>query len=97
MKSKVVAYSLWFLLGVFSAHRFYLKQYGTAIFFLLTFQLFGIAWVFDLFLLSGMVDKYNLTHGFYDSTKGLEQGATVSLVTGIKPPKSSHVEQQLAS
>ena len=69
MKSKVVAYILWFFLGVFSAHRFYLKKYGTAIFYLLTFQLLGIVWVFDLFFLGGMVDRYNLMHGYYGPIK----------------------------
>jgi len=65
MKSKVVAYLLWFFLGIFSAHRFYLKKYRTAILYLLTFQLLGIGWAFDLELLGGMVDRYNLNNGFY--------------------------------
>lgn len=29
-KSKLVAYLLWFFLGVFAAHRFYLRQYRSA-------------------------------------------------------------------
>jgi TM2 domain-containing membrane protein YozV len=64
MKSKGLAYLLWFFLGAFSAHRFYLGKIGTGILYLLTGQLFGIGWIIDLFILSGMVDKYNLTHGF---------------------------------
>lgn len=59
MKSKGVAYLLWFFLGIFSAHRFYLGKTGSAILYLLTGQLFGIGWLVDLFLLGGMVDQYN--------------------------------------
>ncbi len=59
MKSKVVAYLFWFFLGAFSVHRFYLGKIGSGIIYLLTGQLFGIGWIVDLFLLSGMVDNYN--------------------------------------
>ncbi|MDD2324010.1 MAG: TM2 domain-containing protein [Bacteroidales bacterium] len=59
MKSKGVAYLLWFFLGIFSAHRFYLGKTGSAILYLLTGQIFGIGWLVDLFLLGGMVDQYN--------------------------------------
>jgi TM2 domain-containing membrane protein YozV len=59
MKSKGVAYLLWFFLGFFSAHRFYLGKTGSAILYLLTGQIFGIGWLVDLFLLGGMVDQYN--------------------------------------
>lgn len=59
MKSKLAAYLLWFFLGIFSMHRFYLGKVGSGILYLLTGQLLGIGWVVDLFLLSGMVDNYN--------------------------------------
>lgn len=59
MKSKGVAYLLWFFLGIFSAHRFYLGKTGSAIVYLLTGQIFGIGWFIDLFMLGGMVDQYN--------------------------------------
>ncbi|MBI1183489.1 NINE protein [bacterium] len=64
MKSKGVAYLLWFLLGAFSLHRFYLGKIGSGILYLITFQLFGIGWIIDLFILSSMVDNYNLMHGY---------------------------------
>jgi TM2 domain-containing membrane protein YozV len=64
MKSKRVAYLLWFFLGIFSAHRFYLDKVGSGYLYLLTGQLFGIGWIIDLFILGNMVDKYNLRHGF---------------------------------
>lgn len=64
MKSKGIAYLLWFFLGSISAHRFYLGKVGTGILYLLTGQLFGIGFIIDLFILGGMVDKYNLENGF---------------------------------
>jgi TM2 domain-containing membrane protein YozV len=62
MKSKGVAYLLWFFLGWLSAHRFYLGKVGSGILYLLTGQLFGIGWIIDLFILGGMVDNYNTQH-----------------------------------
>ena len=70
MKSKGVAYLLWFFLGFFSAHRFYLGKTGSGILYLLTGQLFGIGWIIDLFTLGGMVDNYNLMHGFIGPNRG---------------------------
>jgi len=60
MKSKTATYFLWFFLGFFSAHRFYLGKIGSGILYLLTGQLFGIGWIIDLFLIDGMVERYNL-------------------------------------
>lgn len=60
MKSKAATYFLWFFFGVFSAHRFYLGKVTSGIIYLLTGQLFGIGWIIDLFLIDGMVDRYNL-------------------------------------
>jgi TM2 domain-containing membrane protein YozV len=60
MKTKGGAYFLWFFLGFFSAHRFYLGKTCSAILYLVTGQLFGIGWIIDLFLLSGMVERYNI-------------------------------------
>jgi len=97
MKSKGIAYLLWFFLGVFSAHRFYLKKYGTAIFYLLTFQLLGLGWVYDLFLLGGMVDRYNLRRGYYGPIKGLDQGVIVNLNKGNQKPQPSSEEHPIAS
>jgi len=62
MKSKGVAYLLWFFLGFFSAHRFYLGKIGSGLLYFFTLQLFGIGWVIDLFRLGGMVDIYNALH-----------------------------------
>ncbi len=94
MKSKGVAYLLWFLLGIFSAHRFYLGKIGTGILYLLTGQLFGIGWIIDLFILSGMVDKYNLMHGFIRSgVNNQNQNVVVNVTAPTQAtPESKQVE-----
>ncbi|MDR0786088.1 MAG: TM2 domain-containing protein [Treponema sp.] len=63
IKSKGVAYLLWFFLGVFGAHRFYLEKIGTGVLYLLTVGVFGIGWIIDLFTLGNQVDVYNAIHG----------------------------------
>lgn len=78
MKSKGVAYLLWFFLGIFSAHRFYLGKFGSGILYLFTGQLFGIGWMVDLFILGDMVDKYNFMNGVVGSNKkGINQNQNV--------------------
>jgi TM2 domain-containing membrane protein YozV len=74
-KSTGIAYLLWFFLGGFGAHRFYLGESGTGAAILiitlgsilLSVVFIGvltiwisIIWIFvDLFLIPGMVQKYN--------------------------------------
>ena len=60
--SVLVAYLLWFFLGLFSAHRFYLGRPGTAILQILSYLvLIGFVWLLiDAFLIPGMArDKRN--------------------------------------
>ena len=92
MKSKGIAYLLWFFLGGLSAHRFYLGQTGMGILYLLTFQLFGIGWIIDLFILGGMVDKYNLMHGFIGPNRGnvnQNQNVVVNVTVPDQPSSST--------
>ncbi len=60
-KSAVVAYLLWFFLGIFAAHRFYLGRPLSAILQILSyFILIGfIWWVIDFFLLPGLIRQEN--------------------------------------
>lgn len=74
-KSAVVAYLLWFFVGMFGAHRFYLGRTGSAALMLIgtilsalltvvVIGLIGIAiigiWVLvDAFLIPGMVEEHN--------------------------------------
>lgn len=59
-KSMGVAYALWFFLGLFSMHRFYLEKPGTAILqILLNCILIGLIWtLIDAFLIPGMIRQH---------------------------------------
>lgn len=59
-KSKGLAYLAWLFLGLFGIHRMYTGNWVSGIIWLLTCGLFGIGWLFDLFLTSGLVDKANM-------------------------------------
>ena len=84
MKSKGVAYLLWFFLGIFSAHRFYIGSVGVGVLYLITFQLFGLGWIIDLFLLGGLVDIYNIKHGFIATRGNVSQNQNV--VVNVNSP-----------
>lgn len=57
--SPAVAFALWLLLGILSAHRFYLGRPGTAVLQILSyFVLVGFVWwLVDGFLINGMIQK----------------------------------------
>ena len=71
-RSSSLAYVLWFFLGPFGAHRFYLGRVGSGIGMLVLFWLgaftavlvvgwvfllaYGVWWIVDVFLIPGMVD-----------------------------------------
>lgn len=98
MKSKGTAYLLWFFLGIFSAHRFYVGKTGSAILYLFTLQLLGIGWIIDLFLVGGMVDRYNLIHGFIGGHKGdVNQNVVINIPstneTTLPTPPSKQIEE----
>lgn len=59
-KNVALAYVLWFFLGLFSAHRFYLGKPGTAILQILSYLIVigAIWWIIDAFLIPGMVDRH---------------------------------------
>lgn len=64
-KTAVVAYLLWFFLGVFGGHNFYLKRTGVAVAqLILTITLIGslitVVWILvDAFLIPGWVRMQN--------------------------------------
>ena len=74
-RSALIAYLLWFFLGYFGIHRFYLKRTGSGIAMLLIalvstvllvvavgalgYIVVGIWWCIDAFLIPGMTQDYN--------------------------------------
>jgi len=54
-KNPAAAWLLWFFLGLFGAHRFYLGRIGSGIAMLFTGGGFVIWWFVDIFLMSGML------------------------------------------
>jgi TM2 domain-containing membrane protein YozV len=61
MRSVGVAYGLWALciVGVAGIHRFYLGKPITGVIWLLTWGIFGLGSLIDLFLIPGMVENQN--------------------------------------
>ena len=73
IRSPVIAYLLWFFLGVFGAHRFYLGRVGSGIGMLVLFWLgaftmillvgwifllaYGLWWLVDAFMIPKMIDS----------------------------------------
>jgi TM2 domain-containing membrane protein YozV len=87
-KSKTVAYLLLIFLGIFGAHRFYLEKIGTGVLWLCTGGLLGIGWLVDLFILSGMVDTYNVLHRPIQAAAPQSQTVVVNIANpaAIAPP-----------
>jgi len=54
-----VAYILWLTLGIFGAHKLYLRRPAMAILYLCTMGLFLIGWIVDLFTMREQVDQCN--------------------------------------
>ena len=62
MKSKFIAYLLWFLgiFGILGLHRFYLGKIGTGIIWMFSLGLLGVGALYDLKTLHTQVDIVNL-------------------------------------
>ncbi len=59
LKDTAITYILWFFLGVFGVHHFYMGKVGRGILWLLTGGLFLIGWLVDLFTIPAQVRTVN--------------------------------------
>lgn len=50
-KSRLVAFLLCYIFGMFGAHRFYVGKKGTAILYILTMGLFGVGMLIDALMI----------------------------------------------
>lgn len=83
IKSKGVAYLLWFFLGFLGAHKFYVGKTGMGVLYIFTGGLFGIGWFIDLFTLGNQVDIANALHGA--SGGGNMQNVVVNVSNNAEP------------
>ncbi|MDN4475832.1 NINE protein [Demequina sp. SYSU T00192] len=58
-KDTAITYILWFFLGLFGIHHFYMGKIGRGILWLLTGGLFFIGWIVDLFTIPSQVRTVN--------------------------------------
>lgn len=89
MKSKGIAYLLWFFLGIIGGHRFYLGKIGTGILYLCTFGFAGIGWIIDLFTLGTQVDTYNALH---QGVMGQQQSQQQNIVVNVAAPQGTSTQ-----
>jgi TM2 domain-containing membrane protein YozV len=94
-KTKTTAYLLWFFLGLFGVHKFYLEKPGMGILYLCTGGLLGIGWLIDLFTLGNQVDLYNATHagsGQQNNVTETSQNMIVNVtpISTSMPPSVEH-------
>jgi hypothetical protein len=70
-----LGYALWclFFVGLAGIHRIYLGKYGTGILWLLTFGLFGIGQIVDLFSMKRLITEANIRAGYLPHPRVAQQ------------------------
>lgn len=103
-KSKAAAYGCWALCiwGLCGGQRFYMGKTGAGLLFLLTFGVFGVGQLIDLFLTSEMVDEYNRGQGYnlpgaYSASPVQEQLVVPAVQQQVVVNIGEEIKSQIAS
>jgi TM2 domain-containing membrane protein YozV len=92
MKSKVIAYILWFVSGFGAAgfHRFYLGKYFTGFLWLFTGGLSMVGSIYDGFTLGKQIDEINTKKAYLaDQREGARYTINVNMGPGYDVPNPS--------
>lgn len=85
-KSVGMAYLLWFFLGLFGAHHFYLGKIGRGVGYLVTLGWLGVGWIIDAFTLPAQVRTANLLRRGLGQAQS--QAQTVNVTLQAPPPQA---------
>ncbi len=97
MRSTGIAYLLWslWLFGFAGIHRFYLGKPISGLIWLLTWGLFGMGQIFDLFIIPGMVEEKN--YQYRVRLRELEYQKLLPTVTANTPASETQLILKLLS
>ncbi|NLX18843.1 MAG: TM2 domain-containing protein [Desulfobulbus sp.] len=70
-----VAWLLLIFLGVFGIHRLYMGKIGTGIVYLLTFGIFGLGYIYDMWTLNEQVSRLNSEVGHRSTPESVPNGS----------------------
>jgi len=112
-KKKITTLILCLFLGIFGAHRFYVRKTGSGILWLLTCGLLGIGWIVDIILIisnhflaadgsplvhnSSVSSSYGTSHGSDTSAPAETSEATTPIESSIKAPATEEASTLVSS
>lgn len=84
-----LGYALWalWIAGLGGIHRIYLGKYGTGILYLLTFGLFGIGQIIDLFRMKTLVREANIREGYLPHPRVAQAFMQMPMAPAVAPAR----------